>query len=214
MSTPTLSFMPFLHTIYRGVQVSQLGNNSFDPKIKFKTLYFHARRLPHNLCCCDSDLHLRGTQVSFRGKVGENSRSVKSNVPFPPLLVPLRNSSFLSMLTDPILCRKWGSHDEAKSRGYFSCPYLQNGKINPNIRSIAYYEVEIKKGIGSVRPSTFMEHLTREQGQVDGGGAVDDEVHLLPEVIAVGLSSSKFIADYRLPGWDMESYGYHGVIFV
>ena len=78
------------------------------------------------------------------------------------------------------------------------------GKINVELRTIAYYEVEIRRGLGRIRSnSNFF-------NSVNDGQDLIEEDFLLPECIAVGLSSSKFSADCRLPGWDSESYGYHG----
>lgn len=200
--------------------MSQLRMYKFRPDNQYKILYFYATRALDDLYCHDQQIQLRGTQVSFDGKVGEDSRSVRSITPFPKVLPVLRDVCHFSLFTNSVFCRQLEEHNTTISNGYFSCPYVgKDSLINVGIRSIAYYEVEIEKRFDRARSSNVGVNLddlnnsdTRENDVLIQGDAINDEFtdNLLPEVIAIGLSSSNFSADYRLPGWDFESYGYHG----
>ena len=121
--------------------------------------------------------------------------------------------------------------------GYFSSPFVNPctiPEIIVNIRSVAYYEVMLAQGFGKIRSnSNFQEFFdsyfeTDEAQSLDRGNGLVTDVrpaiehmnpveyrqeqseYILPEVVAVGLSSSRFLSNHRLPGWDSESYGYHG----
>ena len=127
--------------------------------------------------------------------------------------------------------------ERKKELGYFSTPFVDASpipKIVVNIRSVAYYEVVLTKGVGKIRSnSNFHEIFSSFPERGDGQLFVADDGQiarvvpdteranptndypqqhdfLLPEVVAVGLSSSRFLYNHRLPGWDSESYGYHG----
>ena len=204
----------------RGARVSQLRTYKFRPGNKYKLLYFYATRALDDLYCHDQKLQLRGTRVSFDGKVGEDSRSVKSITPFPKVLPVLRDVSHFSLFTNLVFCQQLEEYKLTTKNGYFSCPYVgEDSLIDVGIRNIAYYEVEIEKRFDRARSSNVGVNLdgrnnsdTHENDVPIQGDQINDEFtdNLLPEVIAIGLSSSKFSADYRLPGWDFESYGYHG----
>jgi hypothetical protein len=121
----------------------------------------------------------------------------------------------LSIISDVIFCRRQLA-SRLVPKGLFSCPFVDsNLQINTAPRSVAYYEVQISRGYSRVRSySNFNGHLPNDLGLVQQHlvdlRAADNDNDLLPECVAVGLSSAHFNADARLPGWDLESFGYHG----
>ena len=84
-------------------------------------------------------------------------------------------------------------------------------------RLVAYFEVTIVGQASTTRNNAEVADIHRGQG----GGALhpinqqpdmhghrgDQHPH---ECVAIGLSSSFFNTRYKMPGWDIESYGYHG----
>lgn len=229
-----------------GVKPEELTNFNVDLSKNFKQLYFFALPIPNDLCCLDKALSLTGTKVSFKGKVGEENRSVKSTIPFPAVPRPF-DTSLLSLLFDTIFCQRTSNNFTEKHyihriSGHFSSPFIcsyidHKPEVFVDIRTVAYYEIEINPGFGRVRSnSNFREFFTvPEVSQVN-----IEEDNLLPDVVAVGLSSSNFNAEFRLPGkqidhffilydisvflfyytfnclfyfelgWDAESWAYHG----
>ena len=145
------------------------------------------------------------------------------------IVPPPYSASYFSILTNACIVNEI---ERKKELGYFSSPFVN---VNPipeiivDIRSVAYYEVVLAKGFGKIRSnSNFQEFFESylETGEIPSavaGGVADGAIptvedmnppdqseYSLPEVVAVGLSSSRFLSDHRLPGWDFESYGYHG----
>jgi hypothetical protein len=92
-------------------------------------------------------------------------------------------------------------------------------------RYIAYYEVEIKKGMGKVSSSSMLTSRSfTSQNVMDNignstpivSGTMSSTFDAPVDCIAIGLASDKFLSKQRLPGWDQYSYGYHsddGAIF-
>lgn len=202
------------------IRPSESASFKLEPNDTFKMLYFIASPIPNDLTCCDSRLSLTGTQVRFSGKVGEENRSVKSTVPFPVVRIQTNaiiEISVFALIRDFLFCRQLLMRGK-QARGHFSCPYVDNNLlINTTPRSVAYYEVRIAKGPSRVRSYSNFNGFLRSDPLTTGGvstvavaeTAVHDEA-LLPECVAVGLSSAHFNAECRLPGWDPESFGYHG----
>lgn len=70
-----------------------------------------------------------------------------------------------------------------------------------NPRSIHFFEVEFCQS----RVTDDEQPLTTGDGNID---AADESDWF--ECVAVGLSTNSFLKQKRLPGWDEESYGFHG----
>ena len=209
---------------YRALKLSELDNFHFNlVDTNYKILYFNSKPLLNSLSCRHRDLKLNGTKVSFKGRVGEENRSVRSVLPFPTVPPP-HVTSYFSFLT--IACVE-DDVGRKKELGYFSSPFVNAcpiPEIIVNIRSVAYFEIVLAKGFGKIRSNSNFQEFFGSYPQQEGGSIAtsttenmnlandeqDESEYSLPEVVAVGLSSSRFLSNHRLPGWDFESYGYHG----
>jgi len=195
-----------------GIRTKELAI-SFELNRNFKLLFYHAAAVPNDLSCCDR-LSLRGMKVSFSGSVGRENRSVMAVTPFPVVL-PAVEESFVSAVYKFVFCPR-KTHQKYLRKEYFSSPYIDaNLMVNVDLRAVAYYEIDISKGFGRVRSNSNFQDFFNPPNN-DGAEGHDlappllPGAALLPECVAVGLSSSRFNASHRLPGWDKESYGYHG----
>jgi hypothetical protein len=115
-------------------------------------------------------------------------------------------------------------------------------QLNITPRFVAYYEVDIQAGMGAgidrVSSTSHMsshsqsswnfssvaideteqgdsdddenEEEEEEEGEDNTSGGDEDKP--VPDCIAIGIASNKFLLKHRLPGWDAHSYGYHSVI--
>jgi len=198
------------------IRPSEVSSFNLVPSEAFKLLYFIAHPIPNELTCCDSRLSLTGTQVRFSGKVGEENRSVKSTVSFPPVRLnsaAVIEMSVFDLIRDILFCRQLFPNGQ-RLKDHFSCPYVDSTlHINTAPRSVAYYEIQIAKGYSRVRSYSNFDGSLRSdpvQQENDAAGVASQDENLLPECVAVGLSSAHFNAVCRLPGWDAESFGYHG----
>eukprot|EP00597_Dinobryon_sp_UTEXLB2267_P014789 CAMPEP_0170113988 /NCGR_PEP_ID=MMETSP0020_2-20130122/10357_1 /TAXON_ID=98059 /ORGANISM="Dinobryon sp., Strain UTEXLB2267" /LENGTH=177 /DNA_ID=CAMNT_0010340731 /DNA_START=532 /DNA_END=1065 /DNA_ORIENTATION=+ len=76
--------------------------------------------------------------------------------------------------------------------------YLDKGvqKYCFDVRRVSYYEIHILpfNGVNTVTTPTENQ--------------LDDEIQF--ECVAVGLATKFFLKEKRFPGWDNESFGYHG----
>jgi len=145
--------------------------------------------------------------VDFVGRVGESNRSVQGNSPFPSRCDKNESTdrssfienmmTFASKMAEEFLKEcdfpefDMDDYDEPDVQRH-SVPFarlLENGNVEFVVkpRFISYYEVEIK-------PSKY-EHDPAISGF---------------ECVAVGLATKSFMKNKRLPGWDHESFGYHG----
>ncbi|KAL3920689.1 MAG: hypothetical protein SGILL_003130 [Bacillariaceae sp.] len=87
----------------------------------------------------------------------------------------------------------------------FVTPFLENSTtVNVTPRLISYYEV-------SILP--FQEN----KNDYDSDGGDDDDIAGPPpaaetkrDCVAVGLATNAFHVHTRMPGWDRQSFGYHG----
>ena len=75
-------------------------------------------------------------------------------------------------------------------------------------RFIAYYEVRIAPTEAYVAPPPLPPPPPIVVDGGGGGGGDDDAVPT--DCVAVGLATQAFLRHRRMPGWDAESYGYHG----
>jgi hypothetical protein len=156
----------------------------------------------------DIDFEEETMTAHFMGRVGESNRSVQGDLCFPArkeqAVEDTGRSSFIEEMMS--FANKMASEflkecefpnyalDDAEEADVLrhSVPFarsLCNGDVQFYVkpRFISYYEVHIDDA-----PST--------PGMVDNGF----------ECVAVGLATKSFMKNKRLPGWDNESFGYHG----
>lgn len=144
--------------------------------------------------------------ADFLGRVGESNRSVQGTICFPSIkdVTKTRRNSFV----EKMMCfanrmakeflrecdfPEFAMDDDQEMEGvrhsipfaYYNVHYILSYYLKP--RFISYYEVEIK-------PSKIP-HSESATGF---------------ECVAVGLATKSFMKNKRLPGWDNESFGYHG----
>jgi len=175
----------------------------------FKSLFPLCKPIVGRIYFDDREISLSKSESSahYLGKVGESNRSIQGNVPFPrrrskstkqtSIIFSSINSVFASAygMMNRIICTALPSEtclDENQFSGY-SVPFALNSdndtpKLYIKPRMVAYYEVEILSSNAQ-----------------EGG-----ETPRALECVAVGLATAAFMKNKRLPGWDNESYGYHG----
>eukprot|EP01038_Epipyxis_sp_PR26KG_P006441 gene6441-8862_t len=188
--------------------------------ISYPLLYHSAHPIINGLSCLDSKIRKSDSLSNintavFIGTVGQGNRSIQGYSAFPSMkaqqqyqydliedykrfLANVVNSifTFINIPTISLYSEKKTIENTINT---FSCPF----KITKNSNSatissyyckpryISYYEVEVKR-------------LTSESQQVNNSNYFNFEC------IAVGLATKVFLKEKRLPGWDSESYGYHG----
>lgn len=140
-------------------------------------------------------------KVTFRGRVGVANRSVQSCQAFPRLLreKPEGIVDKFKVIAKQFFDFMYGKDVELDPKGIveYSTPYAiatPEGSIyfDTDARPVYYYEVTISSAqevVNNVDTNQFPEDF---------------------ECVAVGLATRYFSKDRLLPGWDMESYGYHG----
>ena len=158
--------------------------------------------------------------AAFLGFVGAGNQSVQTITPFPALST-LANDTWIGLLEDcartiferikcmaPSLlnsrCRPNNSRKShsvpARKQNLFCTPFAYDnfGASSSFIlpRFIAYYEVHLTKRAKCMDPSNPFYNPFEEQSPST-------------ECVAVGLATKAFELK-RLPGWDNDSYGYHG----
>ena len=144
---------------------------------------------------CDSV----NNSVSFVGHVGESNRSVQCSDPCPSFSNIVPETSLLKSFVTSwqyYSCSK-GKRGVAKEdrdvlQYKFSIPFYyldgeKNERLFFDVRSVFYYEIHILPIID-----------------------LSDETIQTPDCVAVGLATKFFLKDRRFPGWDNESFGYHG----
>jgi hypothetical protein len=150
-------------------------------------------------------LKIFGNLCTFEGYVGQGNRSVVSIQPFPSQkefsLTSLADINYLfkSYVKEAFKifsgCKNRIAKFSAKRivmsnrrGGFFSMPFINSDNLwFTHPRQIYYFEVEIESLVGqSLR--------------------LDNEL----DCVAVGLSTKRFLHGSRMPGWDDESFGYHG----
>lgn len=174
---------------------------------QLRSFYPNCSRMISGIVSDHTDIKFDQTTLTaeFVGRIGENNRSIQGSDPFPVSKGPEdeRSSFYESMMSFankiaveflkecdfPDLVMDDGEESDVVR---YSIPFARNiadGSIQYCVkpRFISYYEVQIK-------PPT--------------------QPHLLSEAefecVAVGLATKSFMKNKRLPGWDMESFGYHG----
>jgi hypothetical protein len=81
----------------------------------------------------------------------------------------------------------------------FVAPYVdQDGSVQVTPRLIAYYEVSI------------LDKPPEEQDDDDDDDTPPPPISQNSECVAVGIATESFHVHSRMPGWDSQSFGYHG----
>jgi hypothetical protein len=136
--------------------------------------------------------------IRYTGRVGSGDRCIRSNHPFPR---PKRKDSIDRMYKiQPsllnLLCR--GSNAVKilclKNWRPFVSPYVDSDhSIQLSPRMMAYFEVSIKEDTTTEpkAPSPLR----------------SEEKH---DCVAIGIATESFSCKGRMPGWDNQSFGYHG----
>jgi hypothetical protein len=212
----------------------KLESYAFDRSIILKNIFPVAERIVDGVNSADIGLHCCGNVATFMGFVGEGNQSVQSAEGFPMVpydstesLMAMFRREFSRCLAGGVLTSIDGVHKalrwcllhaatlsstqskepSLKKVITHSTPFFISQKQTPSSdltvsprshsmyilpRPVAYYEVRITRA-------------NRSQLQ----GYMQDEVSVT-ECVAVGLATKGFLRQKRLPGWDSESFGYHG----
>lgn len=196
-----------LNDIYRG------------PSIKLQELYPLAHPMAFDIFSNEAvGLECSKNTAAFLGFVGAGNQSVQTITPFPALSLVVRETWFSlfeeftrslfdkmksmaptnSLSSKGFEIRRCPS-STAKKQNLFCTPFTctSNGISSSYIlpRFIAYYEVLVTKRAKSEAGIQLFNP--------------DEEFDAAAECVAVGLATKSFELK-RLPGWDNDSYGYHG----
>lgn len=156
----------------------------------------------------DTQLTLVDTNVvRYTGPIGAGDRCIRANQPFPKpsprttpsLFSPKRRSIATPSLLD-FICRG-AKAAVGKRQDYkpFVAPYLDpNNSLIVTPRMIAYYEVNIQ--------AKHQEDSDDDQRRP----SILRPNNRPSECVAVGLATESFHLHTRMPGWDSQSFGYHG----
>eukprot|EP01039_Chlorochromonas_danica_P000296 gene294-318_t len=185
---------------------------------ELRRLYPFCRPVVHPSFIAGLGIQFNGSIASYRGPVGESNRAVMTLTPFsalPPALsieLDIMNSCSLMLQELSTVARGKKSGQRRHSRSSLDNPsprvlhsrpftFLDLHKqpslfLHPH--SVSYFEVFLgpdgSPGTANVRAN-------------DGGGEEEGRGN---ECVAVGLATRNFAFTERLPGWDGESFGYHG----
>jgi hypothetical protein len=193
-----------------GIEEIDIKGFEIDNYLNYREIFYFAQPMPNEIITYDNKLTSKGNQVSFYGIVGEENRSVRATIPFPKIY-DAKYSSIIKSFIDIIFCR-YRQHLSSFTNIFckyrpFVVPFLDKlNNINISKRFEAYYEVEITRGLGKA--------ISLSQFNLNLYAPVENDAEYrvagLPDCVAIGLASSTFCAHTRFPGWDSESYGYHG----
>lgn len=182
------------------------GYSSEDLRLLFPRSF----KMVESITSDDQDIEFDPGALSadFVGPVGQNNRSIQGTTCFPFYELNRRKRSnsfiesmmsFANRLAEKFLreCELDDTEPEDSCDLTYACcsvPFVTRTSLEETVyyvkpRFISYYEVEIK-------PS-----------RLDNGS-----IHRTNpfECVAVGLATQSFQKNKRLPGWDSESFGYHG----
>jgi hypothetical protein len=142
--------------------------------------------------------------VRYTGPVGAGDRCIRANQPFPR---PQRRFLWKALpygahptLLD-LLCRgaKAVSGKHMSDWRPFVAPYVdQDRSIQVTPRMVAYYEVTI---------------FPKDKNDDEEGAPLPSALrpsNTPTECVAVGVATDSFHVHTRMPGWDRQSFGYHG----
>mmetsp|Transcript_29720 Transcript_29720/g.71556 ORF Transcript_29720/g.71556 Transcript_29720/m.71556 type:complete len:512 (-) Transcript_29720:68-1603(-) len=138
--------------------------------------------------------------IQYTGRVGSGDRCIRSNHPLPrPTRRDNKNNKFCkdgkhhSSIFD-LLCRSSTSISKNGAASFlnvwkpFVAPYVSSDKLlQVGPRMVAYFEVSIMEFTGGEKKSPFRR-----------------------DCVAVGVATESFSCQTRMPGWDAQSFGYHG----
>lgn len=156
---------------------------------------------------CDSS----NFTATYVGRIGENNRSVQCAISFPPF--PQKNPRD-TLFGKMYKCFKYYSCSkqnaeiefiESATKCAYVSPFCYKDKSSKllkyyfNSRDIFYYEITISPAIAATTPDEY--HL--QHGEI-----LHEPASF--ECVAVGLATKFFLKEKRFPGWDNESFGYHG----
>jgi len=179
--------------------------------LKLQQLFPYSSKFINGITCDDHEVVLNSTSMcaEFVGRVGENNRSIQGNSSFPSLqpkekVDTVKNEesfiesmiSFATVFAENFVIeseKEIPFPDIPSEKFCLSVPFVtqivdDQPEYYVKPRTISYYEVEIQPSAAVPRnPSTSNF-----------------------ECVAVGLATKSFLRNKRLPGWDNESFGYHG----
>ena len=234
LNTPNLPLLLSMtpSTLPTQVDISLLDHaNSSTPPATRNTI-FHLMQAQTS-----TSTHLKvveGTNdvIMYTGPIGRGDRCVRANHPLPrPTSVRhgcgSSSMSWKGVPTTTSLLHSYRAHP-APAPGVHSVPgsllsllrqgarnirggkeqwrpfcspyYQQNGRLNVTPRMVAYYEVDI------------LESKTPVEQPVQGVFHDEDAPRTTTpsECVAVGIATEAFRIHSRMPGWDSQSFGYHG----
>jgi len=144
--------------------------------------------------------------VQFTGMVGVGDRCVRANAPLPRP-APLRSKSALpSKLLNrfarkhPVLCQAYDVSQHAVWKPFVApfCVGKQGNAMDLTPRLVSYFEISL------------LEAQPCEPTRPAAAAARPQHRPIASECIAVGLATEDFHVQTRMPGWDRESFGFHG----
>jgi hypothetical protein len=153
--------------------------------------------------------------IRYTGPIGAGDRCIRANHPFPrPQRKCLRNDSSIVPMMEAahptlfdLLCRgaRAVSGRSMSEWRPFVSPHCDaaTGSLQVTPRMVAYYEVAILD--------------PKKSEQEDDNDNDDDDLPPPPmerapnaACVAVGVATDSFRVHSRMPGWDNQSFGYHG----
>jgi hypothetical protein len=139
--------------------------------------------------------------VHFTGTVGIGDRCIRSSVALPhPSIKKQKLPNLLQRFAIPRICGPF--HTISTSPRPFVAPFLtREGLVDLTPRLISYFEVSILPIEAAPLDERHPHTVTMMQ---------PFRVQRAPECVAVGVCTRRFGLQGRMPGWDAESYGYHG----
>lgn len=172
--------------------------------IELRRLYPYCRKVVNPTFIGGKDMIYDGDTAEFIGTVGESNRSAMTIRGFPLLrLQPLHFKTDLmnscSMVLRELSSAMMQGHKikttapemHAPLSSMHSLPFVCDDGIEQHVflqpNSVAYFEV-------TVLPARTVRYTPSAVG----------------DCVAVGLATKRFLLCNRLPGWDAESFGYHG----
>jgi hypothetical protein len=177
--------------------------------------------------------------IQYTGPIGVGDRCIRSNHPLPRPVEkncrskPTTNNSNDSMVNPfassrPFLANLWrrganrmihhSNDDSVGSRSSSNCkssqlmdgwkpfvmPFRENSTtVNVTPRFISYYEV-------SILDNTEGDDDDDDDDDINGPVPTPAAAGRRSDCVAVGIASESFHVHTRMPGWDRQSFGFHG----
>lgn len=148
--------------------------------------------------------------VRLVGKRPGNDRTAIADAPFPRVswwsfASPM---SIARAMDDTIFPFAWAPPAHGLKSGASNSPYTKANLKSPapsfqaGAYIVAYYEITIL-----LEPPSG--EVPQPQRLPTGNAAPQDDA-MRPPTVCVGLASAGFTVDGKMPGWDAQSYGWHG----